>query len=244
MMPDDGFVTFAHDPRVLRWANAAFQRTIERLSDKDVLDAQMRHENTWFVGVDTLDNDSEGAVSGVPLSGPWDVPKLAMHPAQVSIVYAGYPGKDMDESETSHRYRLNRRAAHVDGLLPVGPAKRRFVLEPHAYVLGLPLNNVVAAPTVLWRGSHHIMKRALIDVIGDNMPADVDITDAYQKARRAVFENCDMVPINCKVGESFLLDRFALHGTERWDPRHKPVKEGRMIAFLRPEFPDPRDWLA
>ena len=244
MIERDGFVTFGSDPRVLRWARAAYQRTLELTADKAVFDAQMRHQRTWFVGVDTLDNDVNGTVGSVPLDGPWNVPKLPLHHAQVSIVYAGYPQKDLDESEVNHRYRLNRRAAHVDGLLPVGPDKRRYAQEAHAYILGLPLNEVSAAPTVVWKGSHHIMKRALVDAIGDHMPADVDITNVYQAARREVFERCEMVPIICKVGGSFLLDRFALHGTECWDPSHVPVEEGRMIAFLRPEFPNPRDWLA
>jgi hypothetical protein len=243
MMERDGFVTFGSDPRVLRWANAAYQRTNKLTAVDGVLDAQLRHQQTWFVGVDTLDNTSDGTVGDVQFLGPWDVPKLPLHRAQISIVYAGYPQKDVDESEANHRYRVKRRAAHVDGLLPVGPEKRRFVHEPHAYILGLPLNDVSAAPTVVWKGSHHIMKRALVNAIGDKIPADVDITEVYQAARREVFERCEMVPITCKVGESFLLDRFALHGTECWDSTHKPVKEGRMIAFLRPEFSNSRDWL-
>jgi hypothetical protein len=116
--------------------------------------------------------------------------------------------------------------------------------EPHGFIVGLPLNDVAAAPTVVWKGSHHIMKRALVAAIGDRMPADVDITEVYQSARREVFESCEMVAITCKTGQSFLLDRFALHGTECWNPAHAPVAQGRMIAFIRPEFPNPRDWLA
>lgn len=243
-MDRDGFVTFGYDPRVARWANAAYLRTLELTALDGVLSAQLRHQDTWFVGVDTLDNDVDGTVSGVPLEGAWDVPKLELHHAQVSIVYAGYPKRDVDESETNHQYRIRRRAAHVDGLLPVGPDKRRYAHEPHAYILGRPLNDVAAAPTVVWKGSHHIMKRALGAAIGRQSPADVDITDVYQAARREVFETCEMVAINCTVGEAFLLHRFALHGTEIWDAAHAPVKEGRMIAFLRPEFPNPNDWLA
>jgi hypothetical protein len=244
MIDRDGFVTFGHDPRVARWADAAYQRTVALTAEKGVLAAQLRHQDTWFVGVDALDNDADGTVAGVALRGPWEVPQLPLHRAQVSIVYAGYPQQDKDESAANHRYRLNRRAAHVDGLLPVGRDKRRFALEPHAYILGLPLNDISAAPTVVWKGSHHIMKRALVAAIGDQMPTDVDITDVYQAARREVFETCEMVALNCKVGEAFLLDRFALHGTEQWDPSIAPVPEGRMIAFFRPEFANPRDWLA
>lgn len=239
----DGYVIYGFDPRVARWAKAAYDRTQKLISDPSVLDKQMRHERTWFVGVDTLDNDEEGAINLTPLIGPWNLPKLPLHRAQVSIVYAGYPMQDIDESDANHRYRIKRRAAHVDGLLPVGANKRRFAQEPHAYILGLPLNNVSAAPTVVWKGSHHIMKQALVTAIGDHEPADVDITEVYHKARQEVFNTCEMVALDCEPGHSFMLDRFLLHGTERWDPSHSPENEGRMIAFFRPEFPNPRDWL-
>lgn len=243
MMERDGFEVFEHDPDVARWAQAAYDQTINLLSDPKVLDQQLRHQRTWFVGVDTLHNDQDGRVNDTPLSGPWTLPKLSLHRAQISIVYPGYPMKDRDESEANHRYRTRRRAAHVDGLLPIGGNKRRYAKEPHAYILGLPLNAVSAAPTVVWKGSHHILKQALSAAIGDHDPTGVDITEAYHQARQEVFNTCEMIAINCAPGQSFVLDRFALHGTEPWAASIPPEKDGRIIAFFRPEFPNPKDWL-
>ena len=86
----------------------------------------------------------------------------AWHPAQLSVIYPGYPRKDPDESEQAHRYRRLHDAAHVDGLLPVGPARRRHLREPHGFILGLPLNRVSASPLVVWEGSQQVMQGAFI----------------------------------------------------------------------------------
>ncbi|WP_390913891.1 hypothetical protein [Pseudosulfitobacter sp. SM2401] len=247
MMHADGFVTFGFDGDVATWAAAAHARTSEILSDPVTKAAQMRHANTWFVGVDTLNNGPDGSIVDVPLVGPWQshVPKLPLHPAQVSVVYNGYPQQDADESDANHRYRISRKAAHVDGLLPVGAARRRYPQELHAYILGLPLNDVATAPTVVWKGSHLIMQAALAKAIGADNPTQVDVTDIYQAARRDVFDRCEMIPLNAKPGESFLLHRFALHGTDVWDADFGPLPaEGRMIAFFRPEVSQQDQWLA
>jgi hypothetical protein len=247
MMGPDGFVTFAYDRDVASWAAAAYARTTELLSDPAIKAAQMRHGDTWFVGVDALDNPADGSIEGVPLIGPWQshVPTLPLHRAQVSIVYAGYPQQDADESDANHRYRITRKAAHVDGLLPVGAARRRYPQELHAYILGLPLNDVATAPTVVWKGSHVIMQAALKRAVGDKKPADVDVTDIYQAARREVFARCEMVALTAKPGEAFLIHRFALHGTDVWDAGFGTMPaEGRMIAFFRPEVTQPDQWLA
>jgi hypothetical protein len=50
---------------------------------------------------------------------------LPLHRAQVSVTYPGYPAPDPEESDAAHRFRRDRDAAHLDGLLPVGPEKRR-----------------------------------------------------------------------------------------------------------------------
>ncbi|MFT5864927.1 MAG: hypothetical protein ACI9PY_000771 [Ascidiaceihabitans sp.] len=247
MMGRDGFVTFDYDVGVADWASAAYVETSKTLSDPAIKSAQMRHGNTWFVGVDALANSSDGSVNGTPLIGPWQkyVPDLPLHRAQVSIVYAGYPLQDADESDANHRYRITRKAAHVDGLLPVGAARRRYPQELHAYILGLPLNDVATAPTVIWKGSHTIMQAALNKAVGAQNPADVDVTDIYQAARREVFERCEMVPLPATPGQSFLLHRFALHGTDVWDAAFGNLpSEGRMIAFFRPEVSQPDQWLA
>ncbi|MEL6809113.1 MAG: hypothetical protein AAFO97_15175 [Pseudomonadota bacterium] len=242
-LEQDGYAVFDTDRRVARWATAAERAARRVADDPDMRAANLRHGETWFVGVDALPNGPEGEVDDVPLAGPWQdhVPSLAMHSAQLSIIYPGYPRRDPGQSEANHRYRITRAAAHVDGLLPEGPARRRYAREFHAYILGLPLNPVAAAPTVVWPGSHRIMQTALREAIGNEPVDKVDLTDAYHGARRAVFATCDPVPIVAGPGQSFLIHRFALHGTAPWDG---PATGGRMIAFFRPEFNDPQDWLA
>lgn len=242
MIGTDGFVVFESDQRVLAWAGAASEAMRPLRADPDVQDRNLRHGRTWFVGVDVLPNDIDGSVSGVPFVGPWSghVPNLPQHRGQVSIVYPGYPKKDAEESDASHRYRVTRCAAHVDGLLPVGDARRRFAREYHAYILGIPLGPVADAPTVVWRGSQRIMQAALVDAIGDASLCEVDITDAYHAARREVFERCECVPVLAQPGQCYLIHRFALHGTAPWKG---PKGPGRMVAFFRPEFADPADWL-
>lgn len=243
MIERDGFVVFDHDPRTARWAEAARQVADALAGNPDMQARNLRHGNTWFVGVDVLPNAQDGSVNGVPLVGPWvrHVPDLPQHPAQVSIIYPGYPARDADQSEANHRFRVDRMAAHVDGLLPEGLERQRYAREFHAYILGLPLNDVAAAPTVVWRGSHRIMQAALVEVIGDADPRGVDVTDAYHAARRQVFDTCEVVVLRARPGQSFLIHRFALHGTAPWDG---PENAGRMVAFFRPEFADPKEWLS
>ncbi|MEP3946597.1 hypothetical protein [Ascidiaceihabitans sp.] len=246
MMQRDGFVVFDHDAGVQRWAQTAYGHVPDVHSDRSVPQDQLRHGRTWFVGLDALPNDDAGTVDGVPLTGPWQahVPDMALHRAQLSVVYPGYPLQDAGESPGNHRFRITRKAAHVDGLLPVGVHKRRFAQELHAYILGIPLHDCAAAPTVVWRGSHVIMQRALKDAIGGRNPGQVDVTEAYQNARRHVFETCEMVPLTMTVGQAALIHRFALHGTEVWASDASTVNEThRAIAFFRPAYSDGRDWL-
>jgi hypothetical protein len=234
----DGFCIYGADAGVARWAQAArhVARQIAARPDMRGPD-NLRHGQTWFVGVDALPNAADGSIGGVALSGPWqdDVPPQPLHPAQLSIIYEGYPKQDPEESDANHRFRVNRAAAHVDGLLPVGPLKRRFALEYHAYILALPLTDSTASPTVVWRGSQKIMQRALQAAIADQDPAQVDITQAYKAARREVFETCEQVPLCITAGQSALLHPFVLHGTQAWDGTADPTGEGRMVAFFRPE---------
>jgi len=238
----NGYVIFDTDPRVARWARAAERAATQIASDPAIRADNLRHGETWFVGVDALPNGPEGQLDGVPLTGPWQelVPDVPMHSAQLSIIYPGYPQRDPEQSTANHQYRITRAAAHVDGLLPEGPERRRYAREFHAYILGLPLNAVSAAPTVVWPGSHVIMQAALRDAIGNRAIGEVDLTEAYHAARRVVFETCRPVPIVAEPGQSFLIHRFALHGTAPWDG---PAALGRMIAFFRPQFTDPQDWL-
>ena len=138
MTGPEGFTVFDHDPRTAAWAQAALGEAREIAADpKMQCPDNLRHGQTWFVGVDALSNGPDGSIAGVPLAGPWQpfVPDLPQHQAQLSIIYAHYPKQDAGESDANHRYRRTRSAAHVDGLLPVGALRRRFAVEYHAYIL-------------------------------------------------------------------------------------------------------------
>ena len=90
------------------------------------------------------------------------------HKAQVSITYPGHPKPREGESDAAFQFRKILDAAHVDGILGIGTPKRRFVREPHAYILGMPLNDfdAGASPMVVWEGSHQIMQAAFQDTFG------------------------------------------------------------------------------
>lgn len=241
-----GFQVFEADPRVARWAEAAHRVACDVAGDPQMRKTNLRHGETWFVGVDALPNGPDGAVGGVALEGPWQdqitAPK-AWHRAQVSVVYPGYPRQDADETDGNHRYRVRRHAAHVDGLLPVGPGRRRYLQEPHAFILGLPLNLSRAAPLMVWPGSQRIMGEAFRDLIGTANPQNVDLTNGYQAARHVVFDQISPEPVFASPGQSMLLHRHLLHGVAPWETTDTAPPEGRMIAYFRPEFAA-EDWLA
>jgi hypothetical protein len=245
-MDASGFRVFDADPATARWAAAAHGRACAVAADPDTRAANLRHAATWFVGVDALPNAADGSIEGVPLDGTWRAVVEApatWHPAQLSIVYPGYPGRDAEESAAAHRYRVQRHAAHVDGLLPEGPRRRRFLREPHAFILGLPLNLSDAAPLMVWPGSHRIMGDALRRAIGAQPPGSVDVTEAYQEARRAVFARTEAIPLRARPGQAMLLHRHLLHGVAACAAGVDMPPEGRMIAYLRPQMDDAARWL-
>ncbi len=238
----DGYAVFAPDAAVGAWADAAY------LAGCDVLQAggERRHGQTWFVGVDALPNAPDGSVGGVPLAGAWldhvTAPDL-WHAAQLSVVFPGYPGRDHDESEAAHRYRRNRDAAHVDGLLAVGPEKRRYLREPHGFIVGFALNDVPASPLVVWQGSHMLMRAAFTRLFEGHPPetwGDIDLTAVYQATRRTAFETCKRLEITAKRGQAILLDRHLLHGVAPW--RMGQPGAMRMMAYFRPIIAAD-DWL-
>lgn len=239
----DGYVVFAPDPRVSRWADAARIRADEAIADPQLRREWLRHGETWFVGVDALPNGPDGSVDGLALAGPWDQIvewQGEWHPAQVSALWRGYPMQDADESDAAHRFRKNRDAAHLDGLRPDGPDKRRHLLDPHAFILGLPLSDPMASPLVVWPGSHHqIMDMMRAEVGAQHLP-DVDVTDAYQAARKRVFETCERVELHTRPGQALLMHRALIHGIAPWVGE---AEGPRVVAYFRPEFESPNDWL-
>ena len=240
----DGCVVVPYDGAVHAWARAAYN--VAR--DVAQTPGDLRHGKTWRVGVDELPNASDGSIAQVPLRGAWEqivAPPADWHNAQLSIVYPGYPQQDHDESDGAHRFRVKRDAAHVDGLLPEGPDKSRHLREPHAFILGLPLNDVCASPLVVWPGSHVIMRAAFAEAFEGVAPADwgdIDVTEVYQAARRRVFAQCTRVVCTVQPGEASLVHRHLLHGVAPWGDAIA-TSEGRMIAYFRPHLRDVGGWL-
>ena len=207
----------------------------------------LRCGGTWFAGVNALPNDKTGAIlaRGVPsLSGAvieyidstlgrtdieWDQ-------AQVSICLPGYPQPWEGETDAAFRFRRDRDAAHLDGLLR-DENRRRRPGEQHGFILGLPLSDAPpdAAPFVVYEGSHHIMRQALSERLANIPPEDwagEDVTDAYTAARRTVFDTCKRVEIHARPGQAYLAHRLVIHGVAPW----KAGDEGqRTIAYFRPD---------
>jgi len=251
-----GYLSFPAEPGVRRWVDAA--RPAALSVAQDPAEAHwLRCGGTWFVGVDALANDGEGRVgNGPPLSGAAaDFVRnelgltLPLHRAQVSICYPGYPRPSPEESATAYGFRLRRDAAHVDGLIAEGPDRRRSLKEPHAYVLGLALTaqSPAASPLSVWQGSHLIMRAMFEEMLGGRAPEDwpvIDLTAAYQEARRRAFADCQRVELPCQPGETVLLHRHLLHGVAPWAEGVEALEDGRMMAYFRPQYPRLADWLS
>lgn len=254
---DKGWASFAPEPAVRDWAAQARLVALARIADPQERAEWLQCEGTWFVGVDTLLNDAEGRLEGdAPLTGAAIEAasalygRLPLHRGQVSVVYPGYPRPRKGEGEAAFRYRQRRDAAHVDGLLAVGEARRRMLRERHAYILGLPLSEAGpgASPMVVWEGSHHIMRRAFDTALAGVAPQhwdEIDLTEIYQAARREAFETCRRVPVHAPPGAAYLVHRLALHGVAPWEPGAEAPEEGRMVAYFRPQFEASSDdaWL-
>ncbi len=241
---DRGWCRFPVDVRTLTWARAARHVARRVLDDPEMRAKWLQCQGTWFVGVDAMPSKRDGSVDGVPLAGIGPealVPLPPLHPAQLSVVFPGYPKPRDGESATAFGYRCNRDAAHVDGILAEGAERRRYVREPHAWILGLPLTEADkgASPLVVWEGSHDIMRTALRDALSRDKRRDwhnVDVTEAYQAARRHCFENCRRVALTARPGEALLVHRLTLHGIAPWEEGASAPPEGRMTAYFRPQM--------
>lgn len=243
---DRGWRPIGPDPAIAAWAKAARPLAEAAISNAD---ADWRCGGTWCVGLDALDNDEAGNVAG--LAFPWSsfgLVQQPLHRAQISTVRPGYPLPSDGENEAGFRFRLNRDAAHLDGVIAEGPEKRRFIREPHAWILGIALNETSrdASPLTVWEGSHEIIRTALLDALAKVDRADwgnSDLTEAYQHARKKVFETCKRVCVPIRPGEATLLHRLTIHGVAPWAEAAAAPKEGRMIAYFRPLMPSVEDWL-
>jgi hypothetical protein len=227
--------------RIAAWACAALPVAQKAIAaDPD----GWRCGGTWHAGVDALPNGPDGAISGTAF--PWralPLAPVALHEGQVSVIRAGYPQPWPGETDVAFAYRLTRDAAHLDGVLPMGAARRRMIREPHGWILGLPLTDNTQSPLVVWEGSHDIIRAALLAALAGHDPAtwaDVDITDAYQIARRKVFATCRRVELPATRGQATLIHRLTLHGMAPW----QHGEGDRMIAYFRPMLGTVQAWLA
>ncbi|MGI9465267.1 MAG: hypothetical protein ACR2OM_15090 [Aestuariivirgaceae bacterium] len=253
---EDGWCRFGHDCELADW----IERTLPaaRASVAAPENAQwLRCGGTWFAGVNVLPNDGAGAVaSGPALAGKvvdfihqtLGLTQFDWEPAQVSVCYPGYPLPMAAETEAAFKYRRDRDAAHVDGLIPEGPQRRRHLREHHGFLLGIPLveASADAAPFVIWRGSHKIIRdafMAFLDGIAPEGWGEVDVTETYKAVRREIFETCERVVVTARPGEAYLVHRLALHGVAPWAPEAMAGPDGRMIAYFRPQIGGPADWL-
>ncbi|MBL4929378.1 hypothetical protein [Fuscibacter oryzae] len=237
---------FEADPGLAAWARAALPLAIEALHNSE---EPRRCGGTWDVGLDLLPNEPDGSIGGVAF--PWAALGLTpqpLHRAQLSTVYPGYPQPSDEETEAAYRFRLTRDAAHLDGLLAIGPDRQRMVKEPHGWILGIPLNDCSAdaAPLVAWQGSANILRAALLAAFGDSPPeqwGDIDVTAAYTAARRQIFETCPRVELPTRPGEATLMHRLTLHGVAPWAKGATAPAEGRIIAYFRPVMGSVQEWV-
>lgn len=243
-MVGTGWQRIGPDPAILAWAKAARQSGLTVLATTT---EAWRCGGTWFVGVDALGNLPDGSIDGTPF--PWAALPLTpepLHRAQLSVIAQAYPQPSPEESAAAFAFRRDRDAAHLDGLLAIGPEKARMVKEPHAWILGLPLNDSSAAPLVVWEGSAEVLRAALRKALDPHPPeswGDIDLAEPYQAARREIFATCRRVELPARPGEATLLHRLTLHGVAPWKAQDQAPPEGRMIAYLRPQFASVHQWL-
>jgi len=246
-----GWCRFPHDPAIAAWVKHVLPVARTTIAAPEHAE-WLRYRGTWFAGVNVLGNDATGRTDenspelvGAPIEfianalGLRIAQDYAWDRGQLSVCYPGYPQPVAGETTGAHRYRLQRDAAHLDGLLPEGEQRRRHLREHHAFILGIPLTqaSIDAAPLVVWDGSHIIVREAFGEKFAGVPPdtwGDIDVTETYQATRRDIFKRCKRTVVHARPGESYLLHRHALHGVAPWSDTATAGPDGRMIAYFRP----------
>lgn len=251
-----GWCRFDYDSRLAKWVQQALPFAREAVR-KPANQYWLRCGGTWFAGVNVLPNTKDASFdNGLKLQCDavdfidrelglrdfdWDT-------AQVSVCYPGYPQPMVGESDAAFRFRRERDAAHVDGLLPEGPDRRRHLREYHGFILGIPMVDCDpgASPLAVWEGSHEFLReefKACFEGISPQRWGELDITEIYHRARYKVFDRCRRIQISARPGEAYLVHRLALHGISPWQDDAIAAAEGRMICYFRPETSGPEGWL-
>ncbi len=253
---EKGWCQFEYDPKIAHWIDSSLAAARSAITDPTYSE-WIRHEGTWFVGVNALNNDEFGSVGlGPPISGMavdfinthFELGNFAWDRAQVSVCYPGYPAPSEAESEKAYRFRLNRDAAHIDGLRREGPDQRRFLKEYHGFILGIPMVEFSpeASPFVVWEGSHNVAQKHFLQYFQNHKPETwhrLDLTEMYQSVRRQIFQQCKRVELWAQPGEVFLAHRLVLHGIAPWTDDASADQDGRIICYFRPETGGPWEWL-
>jgi hypothetical protein len=251
-----GWCRFESDPYLLKWIESALPVARSAVLEPDNA-KWLRCGETWFAGVNILPNAGDGSVGSSPTLGGdavdfinqvLDLSGFDWDKGQVSICYPGYPQRMAIETEAAFKFRRDRDAAHVDGLLPEGPNRRRFLREWHGFILAIPLldYDTDASPFVMWEGSHEVVRETFESLFQNRSPDDwpsIDVTEEYHDVRRKIFETCRRVEITAKPGEAYLVHRLALHGVAPWKAEHDSACKERMICYFRPETGAIEPWL-
>lgn len=256
-----GWYKFNYDHALAEWVKCALPEARKAVSKQE--NAQwLRCGGTWFAGVNVLPNEASGALGGgTPLQGVAMefvrhclrssnfATTIALDRGQISVCYPGYPQAMESESSAAFRYRRDCDAAHVDGILAEGTAKRRHLREYHSFILGIPLVDFSAdaSPFVVWDKSHEIIRSAFsarFKCLPTDQWGNEDVTDLYQRTRKNVFATCKRVELAVKPGQAFVVHRLALHGVAPWAQSATAGTDGRMICYFRPELGCPLEWLS
>ena len=256
---DRGWCQFEFDTRLSNWVRSALPAAQASVHDENNKN-WLRCGDTWFAGVNVLPNASDGSVDSEPrlalkcdavdfIAEALGLSEFDWDKAQVSVCYPGYPQHMDAETEAAFNFRRDRDAAHVDGLLPEGENRRRFLREWHGFILAIPMleYDVGASPFVVWEGSQDIVREAFQAIFQDKDADDwpsIDITKIYHQVRRQVFRTCQRVEIYARPGEAYLVHRLALHGVAPWKAESNSMCKERMICYFRPETSGIVQWLS
>ena len=96
MFGTTGWRRFKANDEIKKWANAVRKFASGAAQNPALKEKWLQCEGTWYVGVDVLPSDEDGCFDGFELAGPVSelirsVITTPLHPAQVSILYPGYP---------------------------------------------------------------------------------------------------------------------------------------------------------